>query len=379
MHVKRIHTAAELAGLAPAWEQLAGRTPFLSGDWLTGWWRHYGASLPDAELSVLGVFDGNTLLGLAPWYIERQRQLGRVIRFLGTGEVCSDYLSVPCERGSEEPVAGALSRWLVDEHPAEITADGAARWDVLELTDVDPRCEVVPRLANLLADEGCPVDRRTGPNCWRLQLPESWEAYVSQLSKSHRKQVRRLERDLTTSGRAAFHTVMHSSELDEGWNILVELHQRRRQSLGEPGCFSSPQFAAFHRAVAEAFLRAGRLRLHWLEWDGRPIAAEYHLAGDDAVYAYQAGIDPDALQVEPGRLISIAVIRQAIAEGRRAIDFLRGDEPYKAHWRAEPRASLEFRIASRRLASRCRHGAWLAQDRMKQWVKGYLTPDTAAS
>jgi CelD/BcsL family acetyltransferase involved in cellulose biosynthesis len=186
-----------------------------------------------------------------------------------------------------------------------------------------------------------------------------------------------LERELIGPGSALFHTVADAAQLEQGWAILVDLHQRRRQSLGEPGCFASPQFAAFHRDVAAAFLRDRRLRLHWLEWDGRPIAAEYHLAGDDAVYAYQAGIDPDALEMEPGRLISVAVIRQAIADGHRAIDFLRGDEPYKAHWRAEPRASMEFRVAARRLTSRCRHGVWLAGERMKQWVKGRLVPDAA--
>src|SRR5207244_453594 len=80
-----------------------------------------------------------------------------------------------------------------------------------------------------------------------------------------------------------------------------------------------------------------RLRLHWLELDGRPVAAEYHIAGEDIVYAYQSGIEPEVLHEEPGHLAAIATLQLAIAQGYRAFDFLRGDEPYKAHWRAQPR------------------------------------------
>ena len=34
-------------------------------------------------------------------------------------------------------------------------------------------------------------------------------------------------------------------ELQEVWGLLVDLHQRRRRSLGEKGAFASQRFAAF--------------------------------------------------------------------------------------------------------------------------------------
>jgi CelD/BcsL family acetyltransferase involved in cellulose biosynthesis len=102
--------------------------------------------------------------------------------------------------------------------------------------------------------------------------------------------------------------------------------------------------------------------------DGRPAAAEYHFAGGGVVYVYQGGVEPELLRAEPGSLAKVCLIKQAIAEGYREIDFLRGDEPYKPHWRAEPRACIDIRIVPRRLSSRLRNRAWLAGRSVKRWL-----------
>jgi CelD/BcsL family acetyltransferase involved in cellulose biosynthesis len=163
-------------------------------------------------------------------------------------------------------------------------------------------------------------------------------------------------------------------EFEAAWPLFIDLHQLRRQSLGEPGCFADPTFTQFHNEVAPLLLTAGRLRLSWLALDGEPVAAEYHFAGDGVTYAYQGGVDPARLDDEPGRLSNIATLRAAIAEGHAAFDFLRGDEPYKAHWRATPHATVHVRISPPSHRSN-----WLAQtvdwaDSVASAVKAGLRP-----
>ena len=51
------------------------------------------------------------------------------------------------------------------------------------------------------------------------------------LSKSHRKQIRRLDRDYFATGRATLHEVRTEEELRRGLELLEGLHQRRRESL----------------------------------------------------------------------------------------------------------------------------------------------------
>jgi hypothetical protein len=104
----------ELVPLAADWDRLARGVPFRSWAWLSGWWRHYGVPLRIASgrggLCVLVVFDGlDTPVGIAPWYWRQSAARGRVVRFLGLGDVCSDYLSVLCQPTLEEPVAAAAT------------------------------------------------------------------------------------------------------------------------------------------------------------------------------------------------------------------------------------------------------------------------------
>ncbi|HTN75738.1 MAG TPA: GNAT family N-acetyltransferase, partial [Pirellulaceae bacterium] len=230
----------------------------------------------------------------------------------------------------------------------------------------------ITQLAEKLTELGLTAHERPGMNCWRIALPTEWEAYIESLSKSHRKQVRRVDRRLVDSGEAVLHCVEQPAELDAALAILIDLHQRRRYSLGEPGCFADARFEGFLRTASRRLLALGMLRLYWVELAGKPVAAEFQVAGGGVTYAYQAGVDPDALDEEPGRIINIATLKRAIEEGQQGFDFLRGDEPYKAHWRAEPRVCGDLRIVPRKTAAQLRHGMWLAGDAMKQIIKSGL-------
>jgi CelD/BcsL family acetyltransferase involved in cellulose biosynthesis len=344
--VKRLSTFAEIQPWVGQWNSMVRGVPFRRWEWLESWWRQYGPEPGQQrqlrELFVLAVFDSReTLIGLAPWYLERSASQGRVVRFLGSGEVCSEYLSLLCVEGKEEIVARGMAKWLTESTKAGYHdpegGQSSDRWDVLKLSAIASDDHAIALLLDDLAGQGNAVHRRPGMNCWRLALPGSWEEYLSLVSKSHRKQLRRLDRDFFRSGRAVVHWVREPDQLEKALDVLIGLHQRRWQHLGWPGCFASERFLKFHREVALRMLAFDALLMSWLELDGEPVAAEYHLAGDGIVYAYQSGIAPESLEYQPGHLSHLATIRRAIERGDRAFDFLRGDEPYKSHWRAVPR------------------------------------------
>jgi CelD/BcsL family acetyltransferase involved in cellulose biosynthesis len=369
MRVRRFNYFADLVPWAEDWDRLARGVPFRGWNWASAWWRHYGEDRADRRLAVLGVFDpSDSLVGIAPWYCEGQRC--REIRFLGSGEVCSDYLTLLAHRGLEKAVSSSVAHWLLRANDVEESESrDAMRWSMIELTGVDSRDVMVDWLAEHLALGGCTLHHSMGQPCRRAKLPRTVDAYLSSLSKNRRKKVARLKRDLFDSGRAELHTVARMNELQPAMDCLIDLHQRRHQSLGRPGCFDSAPFAAFHREVASRLLAQGQLQLHVLRLDRKPIAAEYQLTGNGVLYAYQGGIDPTRLDFQPGHAMQLAMLTWAINNGYRAYDFLRGNELYKSHWNAQRRDCIDVRIIAPDTGAQLRHVAWVAGTEAKQWIR----------
>jgi CelD/BcsL family acetyltransferase involved in cellulose biosynthesis len=382
MSVQLVTTFDELCALRDGWSKLSGESPFRSLDWLAAWWKHYGPIQPcpgnsfadsadERQLYTLAVYDepererscGSAeprLIGVAPWYLDRTMVKGNVLRWLGSGEVCTDHLSLFCRPADRERVAAEV---------AEALAVQCDDWDRLDLNSVDADDYATLALAGHLEDRECLVSRQAAESCWVIDLPASWDQYLAGLSKSHRKQLRQAERRVLESGRVEWHPVTTTAEFGAAWPVLVALHQRRRQSLGERGCFASRAFRNFHYEVARRMLERGQLRLSWLVLDGTPAAAEYHFADARTTYAYQGGVDPDRLAEEPGRLSNILCLRRAIEEGHNQFDFLRGDEPYKAHWRAEQRPTYDYRVVPNRRLARMRGRVLTFTGAVTDWVR----------
>jgi CelD/BcsL family acetyltransferase involved in cellulose biosynthesis len=370
MYVERITNWPQLAAIGPDWNALADGMPFRSWDWLATWWKHYGGRrYRGRELYVLAVYadadaresDGaRKLAGIAPWYVDRTTVQGNVLRWLGSGEVCTDHVSLISRPVDVDQVATALAVALTAEYDD---------WDRLDLNGVDADDVAIEKLVDALESRQCEISKQVSDSCWILDLPASWDDYLAGISKSHRKQLRQLERRVLESDRVAWYRVQSVEDLGRAWDVLVDLHQRRRQSLGEPGCFASQTFHDFHRDVVELLFKRGQLRISWLELDGAPAAAEYHLADSATTYAYQGGVDPDRLAEEPGRLSTILCLCRAIEEGHQRLDFLRGDEPYKAHWRATPRATYDYRVIPNRRLARLRGRVRSAADTLGDWAR----------
>jgi CelD/BcsL family acetyltransferase involved in cellulose biosynthesis len=315
---------------------------------------------------ALGVLDtSGRLVGLAPWYREHSAAKGWVLRWLGSGEVCSDYASILGMPEDADRVSEAIAAYLTG--PA--CAPGADNcWDLLEIDGVDGEDATVARLLRHLGERGCSQHANSPVQTWRVPLPKSWEEFLGMVSKGHRKKLRRADRELFESGRAVLRTVENCDQLASSLDVLIALHQKRRLTLDGPGCFASPRFTLFHREVARRLLLAGQLQLHRLELDGRTVAAEYQILSQGITYSYQAGLDPESLDEEPGHLLHAATLKRAIEQGGRAVDFLRGDEPYKAHFRAVPRPQLALRVVPDRTLSRVRNNLWLAGRGVKRWM-----------
>ncbi|MDX1961803.1 MAG: GNAT family N-acetyltransferase [Pirellulales bacterium] len=354
------------SALAADWRRLAAGMPLHDWDWYEPWWRHYRTTRD--RLCVLVAHDTDRQVrGIIPWYQSRSLASGKVLRFLGDNEICTDYQSLLALPQDGPAVGRTVAHWLL--------AEGSDRWDLLDWRGKTADDSALCELSQILESQGATFQRKELENSWRIELPDTWEAYLREcISKSRREKVRYLERRYFKSGRAVHHVLESPAQIDEYLNILVELHQARRAELGDAGCFADPAFLRFHREVMQRMAATGRLRLHYVTLDGQPAAAEYSLLGDDGQYYYQSGMQPKLGHDKPGWLCLMSSLRLAIESKLKFFDFLRGNEAYKASWGARPIPLAQRRIAARNPLSQLRNAVRVAGERFRHWAKSCLRP-----
>ena len=125
LSVSRLDSLDALAQWAAAWNRSSEDVPFRSYEWASCWWRHYAPA--HGELFVLAVQDAQQkLVGLAPWYRSRSAGWGQTLQLLGSGEVCSDYLSLICREQDARGVRRGLGRVSHGQSAAPLARVGHA-------------------------------------------------------------------------------------------------------------------------------------------------------------------------------------------------------------------------------------------------------------
>jgi CelD/BcsL family acetyltransferase involved in cellulose biosynthesis len=347
--VEKIGTSEGLQQLEPIWNELlqhsAANTITLTWEWMTTWWEVFSEG---RELFVLVVRDREQVIAIAPLLKRTVQHYGllpsRRLEFLASGEeeadeICSEYLDLIIKRGREREAIEAMMRYL-----RELERE----WDEMVMTDVRVESESLPHLERVCEASGTKLNIVRRQESLYLPLPDSWESYLAGLSHSFRKKIRRYRRMAEASG-AEVKVIESEEGFEEGFEMLVRLHQARWEGRGEPGVFSSEKFTRFHKLVAPRLLRKGWAKLLILSVSGEPVAALYNFTYGNKVYFYQAGFSQANGRIpSPGALLHSYAIEQAISQGCVEYDFLKGEaDSYKVAWGGQRRGVIQVRLAQR--------------------------------
>lgn len=305
-----------LEAVAPEWWDLWRRapaaSPFGSPGWLIPWWRHFHPG----DLWTIAVRIEGVLVGLAPLYLE-DGPLGR--RVLPVGISLSDYGDVLLDPAYAE-VAGAA---LVAELERR-----SARWDGFDLEELAPDAVALA----LPVPVGCVERLEHQSACPVLDLG----AGLAAIPKGKLRKRRMAGHRLARREHAAVIRVGPNRTCDF-LRELSRLHGSRWRSRGEAGVLADDTVQRFHADALAALGRAGLTRLFLLEIDGVAAGAYYGLHHGKRTYAYVGGFDPAFAYESPGTILMGHAIEEALREGAREFDFLRGQEAYKYEWGAVDR------------------------------------------
>ena len=159
------------------------------------------------------------------------------------------------------------------------------------------------------------------------------------------------------------------------WATFVYLHQKRRNAIGQLGCFADDDFERFLESAATGLMSLERSDLVVIKKSGSPIAAVLLIYCGETCMMYQSGIDPDMSSLEPGYQSVMVAIDHAIENGCKYFDFLRGDEPYKARWSTTREAIVRRKFIPPTMAAQLKHGTWVIGRSIKNYVSNLKQPE----
>jgi len=346
------------------WDRLAAAqpwaTPFSSWAFHRSWWDAYGESAHDQTLVVVdprGAPAGAPPVAIVPLMhrheVEPSDAATHTTMRHGSGarltpvephakaiffgaSYHADYATVLAAPGDLPAVADAVADHLAAGLP---DAGHPAPWDVVDLRRL--------RCGDPAADELAGAFGRREMSCaWTLNVEREdvcpvvtlpvgadMDGYLATLGKKERHEIRRKVRRAEAAGEVR---LADSADPLVDLEAFIDLHQRR---WGDDGLFpptpGGDASRLFFRRLFELDGSTGRIGLTFLTVGDRRIAAGVHFESADGYLYYNAGVDPDARGLSPGVLMIARYVARALAAGKRRLDFLRGDEPYKYEWGAE--------------------------------------------
>ncbi len=305
-------TQESFASLASFWtdsrQNLRWDTIFVLPGWLQVWWQAFGSG---AELYLRAVRQGEKIIGIAPLFVRDE-----TAAIIGSADVC-DYLDFIVTPGGEEDFFTTLLDDLKQQGINRLEL-GALKPDATVLTDLVAIAR--KRKYDVLChQEGVSVE---------LDLPSTWDEYLTMLNKKQRHEIRRKLRRLWEWGSVDYHCLEVSREVRDLTDTFLKLFSLSRE---EKANFMTTRMESFFRSLAEAMAEIGLLRFGILELDAQPAAMIMGFDYNDAMYLYNSAYDPDYSYLSVGLLSKVLCVKESIRWGRKKWDFLQGGEPYKYH------------------------------------------------
>lgn len=327
--VRELRERRELTDLVPEWSDLYERcpdaTPFQRPEWMLAWITAFSPQ----NLHVIEIRHDGRLIGLVPLLIY-PRDSNRVLAFAGGG--VSDYLILLADQGRESDVFSAVLQHI----------RAIPDWNVFELTDI-------PRHSKLMALDVIRGYVYEHDSSSILSLPATEQELLAAFSTRQRANLRMARSRIERAGGARV-AVAGAATLPEFLEDLFRLHTARWSRSGEAGVLADERTRSFHKLCAPALLASGILKLYRLRIQEHTVAVLYSLWDRETIYCYLQGFDPGYSFLSPGTSLIFEVLKEALRRGMRRFDFLRGQERYKRHWRAQSESTCRIGLTREEVA-----------------------------
>ena len=281
---------------------------FVLPDWLLSWWQSFGAGFTAYPLLVRR---GDKVIGIAPLKLK-----AGVASFIGDNDVC-DYLDFITAPGAEDAFASALLDYL--------KAQGIQR---LQLETLRPDSTAAVNVAREAQQRGWQVDFSDLETSSEMQLPPDWDMYLSALDARYRRDAERKMRQLENVAPLRFEVLKGFDVGEAEVNLFLDMMAGSRRDKAH---FLTGDMRLYFHRLSKAMAGCGLLRMAFLYVGVARVAGVLYFDYNDRLYLYNSGYTAQYAAMNVGLVSKLLAIRQAIADGKKVFDFLKGSEVYKSH------------------------------------------------
>ena len=232
----------------------------------------------------------------------------------------------------------------------DLHKDARGLWDTLTLSDIPAESSTIDLWYGFAQEEGKVIETTGLTGCPIIELTNSLGDFVEEIGGSQRYNLHRKQKRLEKAGLVSYNRATSPLDVEKTMDAFIQLHEMRWAQKGNGGVFQSQSFRMFHREVARIFSERGWVQLDFLLLNNKRIAGIYGYRYNGRYFFYLPGFNPAILpHSSPGILLLFHSIGEAIREGCKEYDLLRGPAEYKTAWANGIRRSLTLRHYNRHI------------------------------
>jgi CelD/BcsL family acetyltransferase involved in cellulose biosynthesis len=326
MYEIRIVDVNEFKTSRDLWDGLVSKmnhpTIFSTWEWIYTWWENFGEAY---KLLILFVYEGSEVKGILPLTsrkeIFRNRWLtGRILDYCGSIDVYPDHLDIIASKDDAKNCINAIFEFLSSKYKA---------WDVLQLSHLSEESNLI----SCSHRKEFHFDSKTNVATVAPFTPllGSFEDYIKRFDHKQRYNIRRMKKKLYES-----HGIKYMScdplQNNDCLMTLFKLHEKRAKEKNIISTFKGPRIFNFHNALLGRTSKNGWPWLRSLGNEREIISVFYGFSLGGRLFNYQVAHDPVWEKYSPGTVLLYCVIEDAMNNGCKEFDFLRGNEKYKSTW-----------------------------------------------
>lgn len=279
---------------------------FVLPAWMQAWWEEFGRG---QQPFLLNVKAGDETAGIAPLLLKDE-----TASLLGSVDVC-DYLDFIVAPGLEDDFFNTLLDYLKNRGIRQLDL-GALRPDSTAMTSLVPLAE----------SKGYEVKSHQEDVSPEMELPLTYEQYLSLLDGKQRHELNRKFRNVSEQGKLDYYSVSGRTDLSEALTVFFQMFSESRH---DKAAFLTTNMATFFRSLVDEMAKIELARIGALSLDNVPIAMVLYFDYQECVYLYNCGFNPRYESLSAGLLSKVLCIKASIESGKKVFNFLKGNEPYK--------------------------------------------------